>query len=275
MKKLSSIITVFVFAFLYAPILVMVLFSFNSTKSTSVFTGFSLHYYVELFKDEAIFNALKNSVLVATISAIISTFLGTLAAVGIHKLRRKWLQSTVMTITNIPMMNPDIVTGVSMMLLFYGAINMMGIDGGLNIVTLIVAHTTFCLPYVILSVLPKVQQHDISLTEAALDLGCTPLQSFFKVELPGMIPGIFSGLIMAFTLSLDDFVISNFTVMGVETLPLHIFSMVKKDVSPKIYSLSTLMFFAILILLMISNFVGSTDISHRKNRKNKGGKITK
>jgi len=178
-----------------------------------------------------------------------------------------------MTVTNIPMMNPDIVTGVSMMLLFYGAINLMKIDGGLNIVTLIIAHTTFCLPYVILSVLPRVQQHDQSLTEAALDLGCTPIQSFFKIELPGMIPGIFSGLIMAFTLSLDDFVISNFTVMGVETLPLHIFSMVKKDVSPKIYSLSTLMFLAILILLLISNFVGNSDKSPKNRKARKGGKV--
>ncbi len=274
MKKLSNIITFFVFAFLYAPILVMILFSFNSTKSTAVFTGFSFPYYAELFKDEAIFNALKNSVFVATVSALLSTVLGTLAAVGIDKLKKKWLRSTVMTVTNIPMMNPDIVTGVSMMLLFYGAINLMRIDGSLNIVTLIIAHTTFCLPYVILSVLPKVQQHDQSLTEAALDLGCTPIQTFFKIELPGMIPGIFSGLIMAFTLSLDDFVISNFTVMGVETLPLHIFSMVKKDVSPKIYSLSTLMFLAILILLMISNFVGNTDRSHKGKKavKVKGGK---
>ena len=266
MKKMSGIITFFVFAFLYAPIVVMILFSFNSTKSTAVFTGFSLHYYKELFKDEAIFSALKNSVFVAAISAVLSTVLGTLAAVGIDKIRTKWLKSTITTVTNIPMMNPDIVTGVSMMLLFYGGINLLGLGGSLNIVTLIVAHTTFCLPYVILSVLPRVQQHDQSLTEAALDLGCTPTQTFFKVELPGMIPGIFSGLIMAFTLSLDDFVISNFTVMGLETLPLHIFSMVKKDVSPKIYSLSTLMFLAILILLMISNFVGNTD---RKNAKNK------
>jgi len=273
MKKLSGIITFFVFAFLYAPILVMIIFSFNSTKSTSVFTGFSLHYYAELFKDEAIFSALKNSVFVATVSALLSTVLGTLAAVGIHKLKRKWMQSAVMTVTNIPMMNPDIVTGVSMMLLFYGAINLMKIDGGLNIVTLIIAHTTFCLPYVILSVLPRVQQHDQSLTEAALDLGCTPIQSFFKIELPGMIPGIFSGLIMAFTLSLDDFVISNFTVMGVETLPLHIFSMVKKDVSPKIYSLSTLMFLAILILLLISNFVGNSDKSPKNRKARKGGKV--
>lgn len=254
MKALSKVYTALIFLVLYAPIAVMVLFSFNSSNSTGVFTGFSLYWYKELFNDPATLAALKNTLILAVTSSAIATLIGTVAAVGISKLKSKYVQSTVMTVTNVPMMNPDIVTGISMMLLFVFVTAKLGLSQTLSFWTVLIAHITFNLPYVILSVTPKIRQMDKHLTEAAMDLGCTPFQAFRKVELPAILPGIISGFIMAFTLSLDDFVISYFTTgNGFETLPIRIYSMTKKRVTPDMYALSTLIFIAVLVLLILSN----------------------
>ncbi len=266
----SKLYTALVFLFLYAPIVVLIVFSFNSGKSTSVFEGFSLYWYRELFKDSATLDAFKNSIIVAVISSIISTVMGTFAATAIFGYKNKLLKSSVMTVTNIPMMNPEIVTGVSMMLLFVFVGALFGKTGTLGFGTLIIAHTTFELPYVILNVLPKLRQTDPHLAEAAQDLGCTPLQAFFKVVLPAIMPGIISGLMMAFTLSVDDFIISYF-VSGTQsqTLPIRIFSMTKRRVTPDMYALSTLIFLAILVLLVVSNIISAR--GDKNFSKKKGG----
>ena len=254
MRSLSKLYTTLIFLVLYAPIAVMVLFSFNSSNSTGVFTGFSLYWYKELLGDPATLAALKNTLILAVLSSLIATVIGTVAAVGISKFKSKHAKSAVMTVTNIPMMNPDIVTGISLMLLFVFVTVKLGMAQSLSFTTVLIAHITFNLPYVILSVMPKISQMDKHLTEAALDLGCTPFQAFCKVELPAIFPGIISGLIMAFTLSLDDFVISYFTTgSGFETLPIRIYSMTKKRVTPDMYALSTLIFIAVLVLLVLSN----------------------
>lgn len=256
MKTLSRLYTILILAFMYAPILVLIVFSFNSSNSTSVFEGFSLKWYEELFKDAETLKSLYNTLVLAISSAIISTVLGTAAAVGISYMKKGPIRSIIMTLTNIPMMNADIVTGVSLMLLFVFGGSLLGISGVLGFGTLLIAHVTFNLPYVILSVLPKLKQLDPHLSEAAQDLGCTPLKSFFKVVVPSILPGIISGMMMAFTLSIDDFVISYFA-SGPEfqTLPLRIYSMTKRRVTPDMYALSTLMFVAILILLILINTV--------------------
>ena len=254
MKSFSKIYTAIILIFLFAPIAVLIFFSFNSGSSTSVFEGFSFRWYKELFKNTEILNALKNSLILAVVSAAISTIIGTAAAYGIHHMKKKWLRRSVMTATNIPMMNPDIITGISLMFLFVFVGTMLGMSTKLNFWTMLIAHVTFCLPYVILNVLPKFRQMDKALPEAALDLGCTPLQAFFKVELPAILPGVFTGMIMAFTMSLDDFVISYFTSgVDFQTLPILIYSMTKKSVKPTIYALSTIVFIIILVLLLITN----------------------
>ncbi len=267
----SRIYTILVFFFLYAPIAVIVLFSFNSGKSTSVFEGFSLYWYTELFRDRATLDAFKNSMIVAVVSSLVSTALGTAAATLIYNTKNKMFRQGIMTTTNIPMMNPEIVTGISMMLLFVFVGGIFGKTGTLGFATLIIAHITFELPYVILNVLPKLNQTDPHLSEAAQDLGCTPIQAFFKVVLPAIMPGIISGLMMAFTLSVDDFIISYF-VSGTasQTLPIRIFSMTKRRVTPDMYALSTLIFLAILVLLLVSNFVKSRDIAD-SHKRGKGG----
>ncbi len=255
MKILSKIYIALIIFFLYAPIAVMVVFSFNSSNSTAVFEGFSLHWYAELFANDTVTSALINTLILAVSSAVIATALGSVAAVGIFSYKRKWLKNTVMSVTNIPMMNPDIVTGISMMLLFVFLGRMLALRNSLNFFTLLIAHVTFNLPYVILSVMPKLRQLDTHLSEAALDLGCTPLKAFFKVILPSISSGIVTGFIMAFTLSLDDFVISYFTTgPDFQTLPLLIYSMTKRRVTPDMYALSTLMFAAVLLLLILFNF---------------------
>ena len=255
------------------PIAVLILYSFNSSNSTSTFEGFSFKWYRELFSDSATLEALKNTLILAILSAIISTVIGTMAAYGINKMRNKYVKGSVMSVTKIPMMNPEIVTGISMMLLFVFVGVMIGGKSSLGFGTVLIAHVTFNLPYVILSVMPKFKQMDKSLPEAALDLGCTPIQSFFKVELPQIMPGIISGLIMAFTLSLDDFVISYFTIgSGFETLPIRIYSMTKKRVTPDMYALSTLIFVSILILLLVSNLVSD---KNKEKMSKKAKKITK
>ncbi|MBE6609767.1 MAG: ABC transporter permease [Ruminococcaceae bacterium] len=254
MKTLSRAFMILVFGILYIPMMVLVLFSFNSSKSTGNFTGFSFKWYAELFRDSATFIALRNTLILAACSAILATIIGTLAAVGIYKMKNKYLKASINTVTNIPMMNPDIVTGISMMLLFVFVGGMLGLEDKLSFWTMLIAHTTFNLPYVILSVMPKLRQMDVHLPEAAMDLGCTPLQAFFKVELHTILPGIITGMMMAFTLSLDDFVISFFTSgSDFQTLPLLIYSMTKKEVTPDMYALSTIMMTAILILMLLTN----------------------
>ena len=268
MKTASRAFLVLVFIFLYAPLFVMILISFNGGESTTVMNGVSLRWYREMLRDGATLQALKNTVVLSLSSAVLSTVLGTIAALGIHKLRSKHFRSALMTVTNVPMMNPDIVTGISLMLLFVFSGILLGLDTYLSFWTLLIAHITFSLPYVILSILPKLKQMDKNLPEAAMDLGCTPVQSFFKVELPFIAPGILTGLIMAFTLSFDDFIISNFTSgSGFETLTIHIFAMTKKSVKPDIYALSTLIFFVVLVMLLVYNFASGSDDRKAKLQK--------
>ena len=255
-KHLSTVYLCIIFGILYIPILTLVLFSFNDSNSTALFTGFSFKWYRELFSSPDTFTALRNSLILALLSSLIATVIGTAAAEGIYKMRSKLLKNTITSVTNIPMMNPDIVTGMSMMLFF------VAIAGVLNIAyeeigffAMLIAHVTFCLPYVILSVLPRITELGNSLFEAAMDLGCTPLKAFFKVKLPNIMPGVISGMVMAFTLSLDDFVISYFVgSSNFQTLPLLIYSMTKKKVTPDMYALSTLIVVTIFVLLLISNF---------------------
>ncbi len=254
MKTLNKLYTILILIFMYAPIAVLILFSFNSSNSTSVFEGFSLKWYLELFNDKETLKALYNTLVLAVLSSIISTVLGTMAAVGIDYMKKGPLRSIIMSITNIPMMNADIVTGVSLMLLFVFVATVFGVSGILGFGTLLIAHVTFNLPYVILSVLPKLKQLDPHLTEAAQDLGCTPFKAFIKVVVPNILSGVLTGMIMAFTLSLDDFVISYFA-SGPEfqTLPLRIFSMTKRRVTPDMFALSTIIFVVILVLLILIN----------------------
>ncbi len=266
MKNIGRLCSVLMFIFLYAPIAVMIFFSFNSSRSTYVFESFSTKWYGELFSSGATLTALKNTLVLAALSALIATLLGTLAAVGIFNMRSKWGKSTIMTVTNIPMMNPDVVTGVSMMLLFVFIGRLIGATQYLSFYTILIAHITFNLPYVILNVLPKLRQTDKNLFEAAQDLGCTTRSAFYKVVLPNISSGIVSGFIMAFTLSLDDFVISYFTNgIGFQTLPLLIYNQTtKKTVKPDIYALSSVIFFAILILLIIVNLIQARSESRTK-----------
>lgn len=240
--------------FLFAPIVILLVFSFNESKSLSVFSNFSLYWYKELLGDSETLNAVKNTLLLAFCASAISTVMGTAAAVGMNKLRNRYIRAVMDTATNIPMINPEIITGISLMLMFVFVGRLFGAATSLSFWTMLIAHVTFCLPYVILQVLPKLQQMDKSLPEAAMDLGCTPVRAFFKVEIPEIMPGIITGLIMAFTLSLDDFVISYFTAgNGFQTLPIRIYNMTKKTVTPKMYALATIIFFVILALLLISN----------------------
>lgn len=267
MKILRRIVMMFVYIFLYAPLLVMVFFSFNEGKSTSVFSGFSFKWYVELFtNDRYLVECLVNSLLLAVISALVATILGTLAAVGIYKMKSKHLAGAFMTVNNIPMMNPDIVTGVSLMLLFVFVGSFIASGDSVNFWTLLIAHITFNLPYVVLNVLPRLKLTDVSLSEAAQDLGCSPAQSFFKVVLPEITPGILSGLLMAFTLSFDDFVISYYT-SGTDfvTLPVYIYSLVKKTVKPDIYALYSIIFVVILLLLIGYNFLQGKSATKERN----------
>ncbi len=266
MKAVSKIYTVLVFLFLYAPIIVMIIFSFNSSSSTSVMSGFSLQWYKALLEDEATLKALSNTVILAVCSSLTATVLGTAAAVGIDKFKKGPLRSGVMAVTNIPMMNPEIVTGISMMLLFVFVGKLVSDDAVLGFGTLLIAHVTFNLPYIILNVLPKLRQTDRNLAEAAQDLGCRPVQAFFKVVLPSIMPGMITGMITAFTLSLDDFIISYFTSgPGFQTLPIAIFSMTKKRVKPDMYALSALIFVSILLLLILYNIAQAK--SEEKSKK--------
>ena len=254
MKTASKIYTAIIFIFLFAPIAILLVFSFNEAKSLSVFSGFSLKWYQELFRDSNTLASVKNTLILAAAAMVISTVMGTAASMGIYRLRSRWYRRVMDTVTDIPMTNPDIITGISLMLMFVFAGRLLGLRDSLSFWTMLIAHVTFCLPYVILQVLPKLQQMDPALPEAAQDLGCTPLRAFFKVTIPEISSGIVTGAIMAFTMSLDDFVISYFTSgTGFQTLPIRIYNMTKKTVTPKMYALATIIFFVILALLLLTN----------------------
>lgn len=266
MKHLSKIYICLIFGILYIPILTLIFFSFNSANSTAVFEGFSFRWYKELFNSPETFTALRNTLILAFSSSLLSTIIGTAAAEGIYKMRSKLAKSAITSVTNIPMMNPDIVTGMSMMLFFVAVAGILGISyDDMGFVAMLISHTTFCLPYIILSVLPRITELGNSLSEAALDLGCTPLKAFFKVKLPNIMPGVISGAVIAFTLSLDDFVISYFVGSSkFQTLPLLIYSMTKKKVTPDMYALSSLIIITIFVLLIVSNVRAGKEEERRK-----------
>lgn len=251
-KLIYKIYMSLAFFFLYSPLLVLIIFSFNESKSRNVWSGFSLKWYLKLFSDKEILRAIFNTIVVAAVASILATIIGTIACLGILKLN-KLKKKLIMSINNIPIVNPEIVTGVGLMLLFVFSYNNFKILRP-GIFTLILSHTTFCLPYVVLSVLPKLRQINPYIYEAAQDLGCAPFKAFFKVILPDIMPGIASGMVMAFTLSMDDFVISYFTSGTVQTLPIAIYSMTRKVVSPEINAISTILFAVVFLLLLAANF---------------------
>lgn len=270
MKHANRTITVLIFLFLYIPMAVLIVASFNTGRDITDFEGFTLQQYVRLFQDRTLLNLLGNSLIISTLASAVATVFGTVAALGIYGLKPR-LRSAVMTLTNIPMTNPDIVTGVSLSLLFvFVGTKMLGMRDSLTFWTLLIAHITFNLPYVILNVMPKLQQLDPSLRDAAMDLGCTPLQAFFKVTLHDILPGVLSGAIMAFTMSLDDFVISYF-VSGTDfiTLPVEIYSYTKRPLQPKIYAMFTLLFLIIFALMTAMNL-----LQLRADRKKAASRLT-
>lgn len=247
--------------FMYAPILVLIVFSFNASKSRTVWTGFSLHWYADLFSDTRILKSVATTLEVSVLAMLFATILGTAAAIGFASMRRR-PRSVVMAVNNIPMTNADIITGVSLMMLFvfaFGAFNatigrFFGVSLSTGFGTLLLAHITFDVPYVILSVMPKFNQLDPNLYEAALDLGATPWYAFRKVVMPELMPGILSGAMLSFTMSVDDFVISYFTAgSGTSTLAMEIYSMTRKRISPEINALSTLVFVIVLLVLIAAN----------------------
>ena len=256
MKRANRLITVLIFIFLYIPMVVLVAASFNTGKNITHFDGFTLQQYVKLFRDDGLLELLRNSLIVSVLASLIATAFGTVAAIGINGLNPR-LRKAAMSLTNIPMTNPDIVTGVSLSLLFvFVGTKLLGQRNSLTFWTLLIAHVTFNLPYVILNIMPKLKQMDESLTDAALDLGCTHIQAFFKVTIHEIMPGIISGAIMAFTMSLDDFVISYFvTGLDFVTLPVEIYTYTKKPIQPKIYAMFTLLFLLIFVLMVISNVI--------------------
>ena len=256
MKRANRALTVLIFIFLYIPMAVLMVASFNTSKDIAHFDGFTLRQYAELFRDKDLLALLGNSVLISVLASGISTVFGTIASVGIYRMKPR-MRKFVMSLTNIPMTNPDIVTGISLSLLFvFIGSKMLGQKDALNFWTLLIAHITFNLPYVILNVMPKLQQMNPALTDAAMDLGCTPVQSFFKVTLPEIMPGVVAGTIMAFTMSLDDFVISYF-VSGNDfiTLPVEIYTYTKKPIQPKLYAMFTLLFLLIFALMVTMNLL--------------------
>lgn len=247
-KTFKYLYSSFVYLFLYAPILIMVIYSFNGSKFRNKWGGFSLKWYKELFENREIMQALWNTLAIAAVSAIVSTILGLAASWILYRMRNRKVKSLMLNTTYLPMLNPDIVTGVSMMILFV----FLSIPRGF--LTLFFAHITFSVPYIVQSLLPKFNQLNKNTYEAALDLGATPWQAFYKVILPELMPGIATGMLLAFTLSIDDFVISFFTTgPGVSNLSIMIYSMTRKGINPSINALSTIMFFSVLFLLVIVN----------------------
>ena len=270
-KKHSALLmrtyVILVFCFMYLPIAVMIAFSFNESKSRSNFTGFTLGWYKSLFHNEMILSALGLSLVLALVSSVIATVLGTLATIGINSMSRR-SQLIINNISYVPVVNPEIITGVSLMLLFVvfnrqvsAALSWLlqrEVDfQGFGLGTLLIAHITFCLPYVIFNVSPKLRQLDPAVYDAALDLGCNPRQAFFKVVLPQLTPAILSAFLISLTYSIDDFIISYFTSGTMQTLPIAIYSMTKKKVSPEINALSAIMFVVILTIILAANAVDS------------------
>lgn len=274
-KYFSKIYMWLVMAFLYIPIFVLIFYSFNESKSRSVFTGFTLDWYRKLFTNDVILDSLRNTLIIAIVSTIFATIIGTAAAIGINSMN-KWMRGAVMNVTYLPIINPEIVTGVSLMLLF------VSIQGGIawfngkfgtslafefGFTTLILAHITFNVPYIILNVLPKLRQMDRYVYEAALDLGCSPFKAFQKVVMPEIMPGVMSGFLIAFTYSLDDFIISYFnTGATAQTLPVTIYSMTRRKVSPEINALSTVIFVVVITILIVYNVADSRK-AERERRK--------
>ena len=254
---LKKIYIALIFIFLYAPMAVLIVLSFNASKSRSKWGGFTFKWYTKLLSDSSIMEALMTTLMLAILSALISTFIGTIAAIAMMSLK-KGTRTLMMGITNIPMLNAEIVTGISLMLLFI----FFNVKFGFT--TILLAHITFNIPYVILSVMPRIRQLNPSAYEAAMDLGASPFKAFFKVVFPDILPGVFSGMLMAFTMSIDDFIITHFTKgAGVDTLSTKIYSQVRKGIDPKMYALSSVIFITVLILLILVNLLPG---SGKKNK---------
>lgn len=253
---LQKIYIALIFIFLYAPIATLIVLSFNASKTRAKWGGFSLKWYIALFQNDEIMQALWNTLAIAFLSALIATVIGTIACISMQSMKKR-TRSLIMGVTNIPMLNADIVTGISFMLLFIS----LGVRFGFG--TILLSHITFNIPYVILSVMPRMKQLNPSTYEAALDLGASHTQAFFKVVFPDILPGICSGFLMAFTMSLDDFIITHFTKgPGIDTLSTELYTEVKKGIKPEMYALSTIIFVTVLILLLLVNY---TPKSRRKS----------
>ena len=258
----SRLFTILVYVFLYAPIVLLIVFSFNAERSNRVWGGFSLQWYEELFQNARLLGALRTTLILSVLAAVIATILGTAAAIGFYSMRRR-ARGVCLAVNNIPLTNADIITGVSMMLLFVFAIgafngsflsDLLGFRWKTGFGTLLIAHITFNIPYVILSVMPKLRQLDPNIFEAAQDLGATGWYAFRKVILPEILPGVLNGALIAFTMSIDDFVISYFTAgSGANTLSMVVYSMVRRRISPEINALSTLMFVVVITLMVVIN----------------------
>ena len=246
-KTAKRIYVALILIFLYVPIFTLIVLSFNESRSMAVWKGFTFQWYKDLFQNESIMNALYTTLIVATLASLIATVIGTLASIAMNSMK-KVPRAVLMGITNIPMLNADIVTGISLMLLF------VAVNYSLGFSSVLLAHITFNIPYVILSVMPKLRQTNRNTYEAALDLGASPIYAFYKVILPDIFPGILSGFLLAFTMSLDDFVITHFTKgPGVDTLSTMIYSEVRKGINPEMYALSALLFICVLVLLVFIN----------------------
>ncbi len=236
------------YLFLYAPIISLAVFSFNDSKSMAKWNGFSLRWYKELFQNERILDALYYTIIIALIASVIATIIGTITAIGIHKMRHGKVKGLILNINQLPVLNPDIVTGVALMSLYV----FIKLEFGFT--TMLISHIVFDIPYVILAVLPKLKQLPANIEDAAMDLGATPWYALRKVVLPQIKPGIVSGMLIAFTMSIDDFIISFFTTgNGVSNLAIEVYSMTRRGLTPEINALSTLMFVSVLILLLLSN----------------------
>lgn len=278
LAALQKVYLCLIFSFLYVPIAVMIVFSFNESKSRTLFTGFTFKWYKSLLQNEMILEALWLSLVVAFLAATVATVLGVMASIGISGMK-KHTQGVINTVSYLPVVNPEIITGVSLMMLFVVYVNIAqwlnsnpAVPGFLKFLpenvfgfgTLLIAHITFCVPYVIFNVAPKLRRMDVRMYEAALDLGCNPHQAFFKVVLPELMPAILSAFLISLTYSIDDFIISYFSCGTLQTLPIAIYSMTRKKVSPEINALSTIMFVAILCIILVSNALESR--SYRKKR---------
>lgn len=268
-KSLQKLYLALIFIILYAPIVTLMILSFNQSKTRSKWGGFTLKWYKELFQNEQIMSAFYTTLIIAFLSAAAATVIGTAAAIAIQGMKSRW-RTLYMGVANIPMMNAEIVMGVSLMLLFIACRMTLGFG------TILIAHITFNIPYVILSVAPKLKQTNRHVYEAALDLGASPLNAFFKVVFPDIVPGVLSGFMLAFTMSLDDFVITHFTKgPGIDTLSTKIYTEVRKGIKPEIYALSTIMFVTVLVLLILINYSPEEKEETRKKRVKKPSKVKK